>query len=313
MFLQIVAVIAGVAMLVFGGDLLVRGAVGIAARLRMPPSLIGLTIVAMGTSMPELVVSLGAAIQGQPDLSIGNVVGSNIYNVGLILGITALIRRLTCELAEVRHDGAWMIGASALFTGLAWDGQLGRLDGLLMLGAMAAFLGSAIRRSYRAKAAEAEPEPEPDAPALMGWPAAVGFVVGGLLLLMGGAQALIFGATALATALGVPEMIIGLTVVAIGTSLPELFASVMAAVRGESGIAISNVIGSNVFNILFILGTTSAVSPIRVNPQVMGSDLWWMLGFAVLLVLWAGRALPLGRPFAAVMLALTAAYTATLV
>lgn len=311
MILQIVAVIAGVAMLVFGGDLLVRGAVGIAARLRMPPSLIGLTIVAMGTSMPELVVSLGAAVQGQPDLSIGNVVGSNIYNVGLILGLTALIRRLTCELAEVRHDGAWMIGASALFTGLAWDGQLGRLDGLLMLGAMAAFLGSAIRRSYRAKTAEAEPAP--DAPDLMGWPSAVGFVIGGLLLLMGGAQALIFGATALATALGVPEMIIGLTVVAIGTSLPELFASVMAAVRGESGIAISNVIGSNIFNILFILGTTSAISPIRVNPQVMGSDLWWMLGFALLLVLWAGRALPLGRPFAAVMLALTAAYTATLV
>lgn len=311
MILQIVAVIAGVAMLVFGGDLLVRGAVGIAARLRMPPSLIGLTIVAMGTSMPELVVSLGAAIQGQPDLSIGNVVGSNIYNVGLILGITALIRRLTCELAEVRHDGAWMIGASALFTGLAWDGQLGRLDGLLMLGAMAAFLGSAIRRSYRAKTAEAEPAP--DAPALMGWPSAVGLVVGGLLLLMGGAQGLIFGATAMATALGVPEMIIGLTVVAIGTSLPELFASVMAAVRGESGIAISNIVGSNVFNLLFILGTTATISPIAVNPQVMGSDVWWMLGFAVLVVLWAGRALPLGRPFAAVMLALTAAYTATLV
>jgi cation:H+ antiporter len=147
----------------------------------------------------------------------------------------------------------------------------------------------------------------------MGWPRASGFVVGGLLLLMGGAQALIFGATAVAAALGVPEMIIGLTVVAIGTSLPELFASVMAAVRGESGIAISNVVGSNVFNILFILGGTGAIQPIRVNPQVLQSDTWWMIGFAVLLVLWAGRALPVGRPFAGLLLALSAVYTYTLV
>lgn len=309
MILQILAIIAGVAMLVFGGDGLVRGAVGIAARLRMPPSLIGLTIVAMGTSTPELVVSLGAALQGQPDLSIGNVVGSNIYNICLILGITALIRRLTCDLGEIRHDGAWMIGASALFTGLAWDGLLGRLDGLLMLAAMGVFLWSAIRRNK----AVAPAEPEVDAPAPMGWPKAIALVVGGLLLLMGGAQALIFGATAVAAALGVPEMIIGLTVVAIGTSLPELFASVMAAIRGESGIAISNIVGSNVFNILFILGATGAISPIPVNPQVMASDTWWMIGFAVLLVLWAGRALPLGRPFAAILLALSAAYTYTLV
>lgn len=311
MLLQIIAIIAGVAMLVFGGDGLVRGAVGIASRLRMPASLIGLTIVAMGTSMPELVVSLGAAVQGQPDLSIGNVVGSNIYNVGLILGITAMIRRLTCELSDIRHDGAWMIGASALFIGLAWDGMLGRLDALLMLGVMATFLWSAIRRNKAQSPAGEEAEGE--APPAMGWPQAIGFVVGGLLLLAGGAQSLIFGATALATALGVPEMIIGLTVVAIGTSLPELFASVMAAVRGESGIAISNVVGSNVFNILFILGGTGVIHPIRVNPQVMGSDVWWMIGLSVLLVLWAGRALPVGRPFAGALLGVTAAYTYTLV
>lgn len=309
MILQILAIIAGVAMLVFGGDGLVRGAVGIAARLRMPASLIGLTIVAMGTSMPELVVSIGAAVGGQPDLSIGNVVGSNIYNVGLILGITAMIRRLTCDLGDIRHDGAWMIGASALFIGVAWDGLLGRLDALAMLAVMGGFLWSAIRRNK----AVAPPEPEADAPAPMGWPSAVGFVLGGLLLLAGGAQALIFGATAVAAALGVPEMIIGLTVVAIGTSLPELFASVMAAIRGESGIAISNVVGSNVFNLLFILGGTGTIHPIRVNPQVLQSDAWWMIGFAVLLVLWAGRALPVGRPFAAGLLALSAAYTYTLV
>jgi Ca2+/Na+ antiporter len=145
--LQILAIIAGVAMLVFGGDGLVRGAVGIAARLRMPPSLIGLTIVAMGTSMPELVVSIGAAVGGQPDLSIGNVVGSNIYNICLILGITAMIRRLTCDLGDIRHDGAWMIGASALFIGVAWDGLLGRLDALAMLAVMGGFLWSAIRRN----------------------------------------------------------------------------------------------------------------------------------------------------------------------
>lgn len=308
MILQIFAVIAGIALLVLGGDGLVRGAVGIAARLRMSPALIGLTIVAMGTSMPELVVSLGAATRGQPDLSVGNVVGSNIYNVGLILGITAMVARLGCEQRDIRHDGAWMIGATVLFGGLALDGELSRLDGLLMLAGMGAFLWSAIRRSQGGAGAALD-----EGPLSLGWPKAVGFVVGGLLLLVGGAQSLIFGATALAAALGVPEVVIGLTVVAVGTSLPELFASLMAALRGETGMAVSNVVGSNLFNLLFILGSTGLVHPIAVNPQVMGSDAWWMAGLSLLLVLWAGRGLAMGRPFGGVMLGLAAAYSATLV
>ena len=309
MILQIVAILAGIALLVFGGDGLVRGAVAIAARLRLSPSLIGLTIVAIGTSMPELVVGVGAALRGQPDLTVGNVVGSNIYNVGLILGLTAQVRRLSCEPDELRHDGGWMMGASALFLALAWDGQLSRLDGLLMLGCVGGFLASAIRRSRRGAAdmpAElGDPPAEAEAPSVLGWPLAVGLVVGG-------AQALIFGATALATALGVPEMIIGLTVVAVGTSLPELFASLMAALRGQPGMAVSNIIGSNLFNILLILGSTGALRPIDVHPQVMASDIWWMIGLAGLLVLWAGRALPLGRPFGGLMLSLAAAYSTTL-
>ena len=266
-----------------------RGASSGARRLGLSPLIIGLTVVAYGTSAPELVVSLQAAIGGTPDIALGNVVGSNISNVGLILGTAAVVTPITVQAQILRLEVPIMVGVSALLIGLLWDGRMGRLDGLLLV---AGAVGYALLCVWSATAdapSAVEAEFDDGLPETGAWARDLLFGAGGLGLMVLGAQWLVAGAVAIAEGLGVSAVVIGLTVVAVGTSLPELATSIVAARRGHSDIALGNVLGSNIFNVLGILGVTASVRPIDATglPWYDGVA---MLGFAVLTVpfLWSG-------------------------
>jgi cation:H+ antiporter len=280
--------VAGLLALVSGAELLVRGAARLAAALGVSPLVIGLTVVAWGTSTPELAVSLQAGVRGAPDLAIGNVVGSNIANVLLVLGLCAVIRPLPVEARVVRREVPMGIAASFAVLALAWDGRLGRLDGALLTAGMAAYtawvlLGSrreraAVQREY---AGEFGPGTGPRSRvALLG---RFVQVAAGVLLLVLGARWLVRSAVAVAGALGIGEAVVGLTVVAVGTSLPELATSVVAAWRREGDIAIGNAVGSSLYNLLAILGLASLVTPggLAVAPPLLRVDLPVMTAVAV--------------------------------
>ncbi|RBO54998.1 sodium:calcium antiporter [Rhodovulum sp. BSW8] len=290
--MDIVLVLAGLAALIAGGELLVRGAVALARRFGVSPMIIGLTFVGFGTSTPELVTSLQAALTGAPDIALGNVVGSNIGNILLILGLAALVRPMRVCPAALRRDG----GALALATGLAvlamLGGALGRGAGAAGLALLVAYLAYTIWQERRATTAAGEVyEAEADTLGPLDRPwTALPVLALGLGLTLAGAKLLVAGAVALAAAAGLSEAAIGLTVVAIGTSMPELVTSLMAARRGESGVAIGNVIGSNIFNLLGILGVTALVQPLAVAERIAGFDVWVMLAATVglILVAWTG-------------------------
>jgi len=251
---------AGIVLLIWGADLLVRGAAHLAALAGISPLVIGLTVVAMGTSAPELAVSLRAALAGQADLTLGNVLGSNIANVLLILGFAALAAPLLVAARVLQREVPTMIGVSLLLWLLAADGTIGRLDGVLLIVLLGAFLGAAAFTGRHPTPADISAQPPPDRSR---WAVArnLGLIVGGLLLLVAGAQWLVEGAVTFARALGVGELLIGLTVVAVGTSLPEIATSVLASLRGEREIAVGNVVGSNILNILGVLGLTALLTP----------------------------------------------------
>ncbi|MGE0484595.1 MAG: calcium/sodium antiporter [Gammaproteobacteria bacterium] len=270
----------GLVLLYFGGEWLVRGAAALAARTGISPLAIGLTVVAFGTSAPELVVSLQAALGGASDIAVGNVVGSNIANIGLILGIAALIRPLEVHVNVLRIDSPLMLAASVLMVALLVDGTVGRGDGLVLGLALLAYIGFTLWQSRR-ETAENQAEFAAGIPADHGSMAHHLLLVGaGLAALVGGGKALVGAAVAIATALGVSQAVIGLTIVAVGTSLPELAASIVAALRGQGDIALGNVIGSNLFNILGILGVTAMVSPLP-RGEVGWDTLGVMLLFAL--------------------------------
>lgn len=282
-----VYLIAGLALLVVGAEVLVRGAARLAARFGIPPLIIGLTVVAFGTSAPETAVSVQAAVNGSGDLAIGNVLGSNIANVLLILGVTALIAPLVVSRQLIRLDVPIMIGASLLTFALAWDGELSRLDGALLFAGVLAYTAFLIVSSRRDKAAEGDEfaaeyglheQPKPRA-----WLIDLGLLIGGLVLLVGGSNLLVEGAVGLARALGLSELVIGLTVVAVGTSLPELATSVMAVLKGERDIAVGNIVGSNIFNLFCVLGLASLVSPlpIPVAANALAFDFPVMIAVAI--------------------------------
>ncbi|MBF6623690.1 MAG: calcium/sodium antiporter [Pseudomonas stutzeri] len=283
-----VYLIAGLVLLVAGAEVLVRGAAKLAAQFGIPPLVIGLTVVAFGTSAPETAVSVQAAINGSGDLAIGNVIGSNIANVLLILGLTALVAPLIVSRQLIRLDVPIMIGASLVTYALAWDGSLSRLDGALLFAAVVAYTLFLVISSRREKAAEADDEfakefglDEPAKPyaGLIN----AGLVIAGLVLLVLGSNFLVEGAVELARALGLSELVIGLTVIAIGTSLPELATSILAAIRGERDIAVGNIVGSNIFNLLCVLGLASLVSPqaIAVSANALAFDFPVMIAVAV--------------------------------
>lgn len=255
--------VVGVVALVFGAESLVRGAARLAARTGLSPIVIGLTVVAFGTSAPELAVSIGAAVNDNADIAIGNVVGSNIANVLLVLGISALVGGgLVVAQRIVRIDVPLVIVASLLVLVLSLNGSLGRWEGALLVTLLVVYLVWTIVSTRRGGA----PPPidvdlDLDGARSSSLPAELGFVAAGLALLVVGSQALVSAATTVAEALGVSELVIGLTVVAVGTSLPEIATSILAAARGERDLAVGNAIGSNLFNLLAVLGVTALVSP----------------------------------------------------
>ena len=285
----------GLVLLFFGGDLLVRGAVALAARLCVPPLLIGLTIVGFGTSMPELLVSLNAAFAGLPDIAVGNVVGSNTANILLILGLALLVAPLPTRLPGLSRDLVVMLASAGLLALVAMGGRVAGWHGLLFLALLAAYL---VYGAIRGRAQGAE---DADSGSSMALWQMLGFIAAGLAALVFGADFLVDGATSLARGMGISDAVIGLTVVAVGTSLPELATSVVAAFKRQPEIAVGNVVGSNIFNILGILGLTAAISPVPVAPQMAAFDIPVMvvvsLAIAVLLTVlrrvpqWAGLGL----------------------
>ena len=289
--------------LFLGGNWLVRGASALALRFRVPPLVIGLTVVGFGTSTPELLVSLQAALAGAGGIAIGNVVGSNIANILLILGVAALIGPLSANLGALRRDLAWMLGAALVTVPAFWGGMVGRWEGAALTAGILLYIAVCLRQAGSEEAPEVAPAPA--------WRASVE-VVGGLVLLLIGARLLIDSATDIARTFGISEAVIGLTIVAVGTSLPELATSVIAAFRGERDIALGNVVGSNIFNILAILGITALVAPIPVEPRFLAVDVPLMIATSVLLVAVIWRLKGMGRVTGAAFLAAYVAYVATM-
>lgn len=283
--MDVVYFICGLGLLVVGAEVLVRGASRLAAALGISPLVVGLTVVAFGTSSPELAVSVKAALSGQASIAIGNVVGSNIFNVLFILGLSALIVPLVVAQQLVRLDVPLMIGLSVLLLLFALDGWVGRLDGLVLIVGLVAYIALLIRQSQRENVVvQAEYEQEFGVAPTAGdrWFVNVTFVVVGLVLLIVGSRWLVDGAVAFAQHLGVSELVIGLTIVAAGTSLPEVVTSVIAAMRGERDIAVGNVVGSNIFNIMAVLGVASVVAPggIEVSAAAIRFDIPVMIAVA---------------------------------
>ena len=277
---------AGLVLLFAGGEMLVRGAVGVARRLGVSELMIGLTLVGFGTSTPELVASLDAALLGAPAIALGNVVGSNIANVLLILGLGALLMPLRTRREAFRRDGPVLLGVSALLAAACLLGTIGRPLGALLLALLLAYTWYVYRTERTASAAGAVHVAE--AEAIGRTQRALGLALatslGGLLGVLLGASLLVEAAIALARLWGVSEAVIGLTIVAVGTSLPELATTIVAAWRRQADVAFGNVVGSNIFNVLGILGLTALVQPLPVPPEIARFDVWVMLGGALFLV-----------------------------
>ncbi len=289
MFISILLILLGLVLLAGGGELLVRGAVGIARRLGLSAAVIGLTVVAAGTSVPELAVSALSAMQDKTDLAIGNVVGSNIFNITFIMGIAALLTPLAITHGMIRLEYPVMLFASFLAVFTFYDGVFDRSEAALFVGfyvMFTAYLVRLVRKEQTSKdAAELRGEFETLERPLesdLSLGRALFLVLTGVLLLAGGAELTVRGAVEIARVLGMSERVIGLTIVACGTSLPEVITSIVSGIRGRDDIAVANVVGSNLFNILVILGISGLVHPLQVAPQTQNADVYWMLGTALL-------------------------------
>ncbi len=307
MTLSLLSIALGLVLLYVGAEGLVRGSAALALRLGLTPLVVGLTVVAFGTSSPELVVSLQAALSDNGAIAIGNVVGSNICNVALILGLSALIRPLKVHTQLLRFDVPLVVVASVLLALLLLDGALGRLEGALLTTGIVSYTGYILWKARTMNSGLQEEFAEA-LPARQGalW-RHVAFVVGGLGLLVVGANLLVKGAVAVAETLGLSKAFIGLTIVALGTSLPEMATSLVAAVRREGDIAVGNIVGSNVFNILAILGLSSLAHPLQTQGVAM-TDLVVMTAFAVLMLPLMRTGFQLVRWEGALLLALYVGY-----
>ncbi len=278
MLFDLLLIVGGLALLATGGELLVRGAARLAARFGISPLVIGLTVVAFGTSAPELAVSLQAALSGSTDLALGNVVGSNIFNVLVVLGVSAAIVPLLVSRQLVRVEVPIMIAISAMTVAISADGRIGHVDGALLIGIMTAYGVWLVRSNQNDAAQDEHVDTTPRGGATRNGL----LILAGLALLVIGARWLVAGAVNVATALGVSQVVIGLTIVAIGTSLPEVATSIIAAARGQRDIAIGNVVGSNIFNLSLILGTTAVIAgPVPVAPAVLTFDMIVMTAVAL--------------------------------
>lgn len=288
LLLDFVLLFAGLALLTLGAEWLVRGGARLATRFGISPLVVGLTIVAFGTSAPELAVSVGAGLRGAPDLALGNVIGSNIANILLILGVTAIIGHIQVHSQLLRQEIPVLLGAVALFCTTSFDGILSRLDGLILFSSMIAYTVFLLRQA-RTLPPQEEAGLATDIPRSR-WDEHAGvqmaLVLVGLGLLIYGADLAVGAASGIARSFGVSELVIGLTVVAVGTSLPEIATSVVAALRGHRDMAVGNVIGSCTFNLLSVLGATALVAPhgILVSETIRHVDSWVMLGTTVVLL-----------------------------
>ena len=280
MLYALMFILLGFVLLVGGADYLVKGAVAIANKLKIPPLIVGLTIVAFGTSTPEFVVSIKAALNGAAGIAIGNVVGSNIANILLILGIAAMIYPLKCNRKIFLRDYKFLLFVSVLFALLALSGTFVRWHGVLMLAILAGF----VYFNYKNSKAGEVPEDAFSPLASKNWWTVTGITLLGLIGIMYGADLLVKGAVDIARILGVSEEIIGLTIIAVGTSLPELATTVVAAIKKQNGVALGNVVGSNIWNIVFIIGLTSTIVDVNVPKQFLVYDIWVMMLATVLLL-----------------------------
>ncbi|MBY6090235.1 calcium/sodium antiporter [Pseudooceanicola sp. 502str34] len=301
----------GLALLVFAGDALVKGAVNLALRLGIPALIVSLTVVAFGTSAPELLVVIDAVIHGKPGLALGNVVGSNTANILLVLGVPAMLATMHSSHFDTRRSYYMMLAATVVFIGFCLTGELVFWHGLVMLLALIATLVDQYIAGRKARAASEAAVDEEDLegadPGMKGWKIAV-FLVAGLIGLPLGANLLVDNASIIARSFGISETVIGLTLVAVGTSLPELATTVMAALRRQADVAMGNVIGSNMFNLLGIMGIGAMVGNIPVEDSMRSFDLWVMLGASLLLVPFALMKVDITRLWGVVLTALYLVY-----
>ena len=310
------ALLSGILLLYIGAEWLIKGAAGLGRAVGVRPLVVGLTAVAFGTSMPEFVVSAVAAVKGMSGIALGNVVGSNIANLGLILGITALLKPLVVEGSLTRRELPIMLATSLALPLLLAGGVVSRLDALILLLGAAGFTYLMARSAVPGPAEVAALEADAEA---AGAPRGTGRVrltliaLVGLILLVVGGQALVTGASGIALALGISQRVVGLTIAAIGTSAPELAASVVAALRGHPSIAVGNIVGSNIFNVLFVLGGAAAIRPITSPLNTFGFDLAVLAAISVLATLLLRQERPIGRRAGALLLACYIAYLAALV
>ena len=295
-FLDYLYILIGLVGLFFGGEALVRGSVSIARRMSISPLIIGLTVVGFGTSTPELLVSVQAALKGIPDIAVGNIIGSNIANILLIVGVTSVVWPINVAVATLRRDTAFMIVSALLLVPLFALGEIGRTSGLLLVGGLVFYLVWTFLKSRQDTIVDENPAGQSSITISLLW------VAFGLSALLFGAQFLVDGAASVARGFGVSEAFIGLTIVAVGTSLPELATSLIAAFRRQSDIAIGNVIGSNIFNVLGILGATALITPIPVAARFLTFDLPVMIAVSLGLVGLLLTRPQIGRSVGALML-----------
>lgn len=284
--MSVVYILIGLVLLVVGGEYLVRSSVGLSFKLNLSRMVIGLTVVSFATSAPELLVSVSAALDGFSDIALGNVIGSNIANIGLVLGVTVIISPLALNRDFYKVNWPVMMFLSiALYFLLKSGDELSRLEGATLLVLLFLYLFLLIRSSRKANASSTEIEGVDETLSkVSSFKIAIWLIIGGVSL-WGGSELLVKGAVALATTLGISERVIAVTMIAIGTSIPELAASVIAALKKEKAISLGNLIGSNIFNIASVLGITAIIQPISVqSKEMLGSDIFWMLGFAAILI-----------------------------
>jgi cation:H+ antiporter len=277
-------VIVGLLFLIWGADRFVHGAAATARNLGIPPLLIGLTIVALATSAPEILVSVVAALRGETDLAIGNAIGSNIANVGLVLGVVALLRPVELKSATLRREMPALLAVSLLTVSLFLDSYLGRVDGLVLLAGLVIVMIWLVRLGFRSSAGDPlQADFDAEIPKHMSMRVAIVWVVVGIATLLLGAHWMVDGAIDIAKILGVSEVVIGITMVALATSIPELAVSVVSAFRGEYGLAIGNIVGSNIFNLLAVIGVAATIHPAVLPPSVLSLHIFVMVAFTLVL------------------------------
>ncbi|MBM4069081.1 MAG: calcium/sodium antiporter [Planctomycetes bacterium] len=318
MVLWLALIALGIVLLVFGGELLLCGAVGLATLLRLTPAVIGLTVVAAGTSVPELAVSASAALRGSSDISVGNVVGSNIFNIAFILGLSALVRPLIITGNTIKLEYPVLALVTLMCVAVCQDGLINRVDASLLVAVYIGFtvyLVALVRQEMTAAEAKEYAGEVKDLSLGQRTPHArvsLFYIAAGVALLAAGSQATVLGAVEVARIAGVSERVIALTIVSAGTGLPEAVTALVSSYRGRDEVAIGNVIGSNLFNILMVLGVNAAIMPLPVDAAIVASDNWWMLAVTVLIfpLMFTGRRI--NRWEGALLLAIYAAYLSML-